>query len=433
MTTPPSSLKVKALSKLFTDELNGICGRDTFHENWTPIELAEQICNKIDEITDWSGKICIFYCCSLFRSVVKRVIKLHGIEHALKNVWFVASNMEKIEYCQTMFGLNSNFENFKYIPNENPNDKIQDHLRKTLFMTSKKENDVIFDIVLGNPPYDKGKHKQLYVNFIEKSFSIVKDNGFVCLITPKTWLKQSKLFNRFIEEFHVQYLNIDKCASYFPNIGTSFSYFVAQKMSVQNNPQNTVLECTYPDIKIINLSDYSDLTDTRIIFDPDFIKLMSIFDKLFLNGTIIPFNGVGDFNGILSPIKDEIHIYPCFLSSKEDRQNVFSSTPGNHYSLLKLAVAHIMEPGRSERFSKITTDCIGRYSRYFLGSETELLNIQMFFNSSIYFFINLIKRNGRYAYLNIPRIDFSRSWTDIELYEYFNLTQEEINLIESTI
>ena len=33
----------------------------------------------------------------------------------------------------------------------------------------------------------------------------------------------------------------------------------------------------------------------------------------------------------------------------------------------------------------------------------------------------------------IPKIDLTRSWSDQELYEYFNLTQEEINLIEETI
>jgi site-specific DNA-methyltransferase (adenine-specific) len=42
-----------------------------------------------------------------------------------------------------------------------------------------------------------------------------------------------------------------------------------------------------------------------------------------------------------------------------------------------------------------------------------------------FFHVNVLK--------NIPKLDLSRSWTDQDIYEYFNLTQEEIDLIESSI
>ena len=31
----------------------------------------------------------------------------------------------------------------------------------------------------------------------------------------------------------------------------------------------------------------------------------------------------------------------------------------------------------------------------------------------------------------IPKLDFTKQWTDQELYQYFNLTQDEIDLIEN--
>ncbi len=34
---------------------------------------------------------------------------------------------------------------------------------------------------------------------------------------------------------------------------------------------------------------------------------------------------------------------------------------------------------------------------------------------------------------NLPAVDLTRSWTDAELYAHFNLTQEEIDLIEATV
>ena len=37
------------------------------------------------------------------------------------------------------------------------------------------------------------------------------------------------------------------------------------------------------------------------------------------------------------------------------------------------------------------------------------------------------------AYTCVPMQDFSKSWTDKELYAKYNLTEDEINFIESMI
>lgn len=41
--------------------------------------------------------------------------------------------------------------------------------------------------------------------------------------------------------------------------------------------------------------------------------------------------------------------------------------------------------------------------------------------------------NNKATFSNIPQVDLTRSWTDQELYAHFNLTQEEIDLIEATV
>ena len=38
---------------------------------------------------------------------------------------------------------------------------------------------------------------------------------------------------------------------------------------------------------------------------------------------------------------------------------------------------------------------------------------------------------GNFAF--VPIMDFTKSWTDKELYEYFDLDDDEINLIEQTM
>lgn len=42
-------------------------------------------------------------------------------------------------------------------------------------------------------------------------------------------------------------------------------------------------------------------------------------------------------------------------------------------------------------------------------------------------------RNLGLALKFFPELDFTRTWTDQELYQHFNLTQEEIDYIESVV
>ena len=43
------------------------------------------------------------------------------------------------------------------------------------------------------------------------------------------------------------------------------------------------------------------------------------------------------------------------------------------------------------------------------------------------------QNNSKDKFSWVPVMDFSKTWTDNELYNYFNLTEEEIDLIEKTI
>ena len=59
------------------------------------------------------------------------------------------------------------------------------------------------------------------------------------------------------------------------------------------------------------------------------------------------------------------------------------------------------------------------------------------FNSKLFKYLVQENRTSGFVQIyvvkNLPYVDLSRSWTDAELYAHFNLTEEEINLIESTI
>lgn len=57
------------------------------------------------------------------------------------------------------------------------------------------------------------------------------------------------------------------------------------------------------------------------------------------------------------------------------------------------------------------------------------LKLPRFLMHETYSSMNISKGNFRF----VPYLDFSKPWTDSELYEKYNLTDEEINFIESMI
>ena len=70
-------------------------------------------------------------------------------------------------------------------------------------------------------------------------------------------------------------------------------------------------------------------------------------------------------------------------------------------------------------------------------NKTEAENIISYISTRFFRFFVLLKKNtqnapkGVYAY--VPMLDFSKSWTDEELYKKYELTDDEIAFIESMI
>ena len=67
--------------------------------------------------------------------------------------------------------------------------------------------DISFDIIIGNPPFNfngnikvptkkntskKNDGTSIWFDFVKKSISLLKNNGFLCFITPSIWLKPDK-------------------------------------------------------------------------------------------------------------------------------------------------------------------------------------------------------------------------------------------------
>ena len=70
-------------------------------------------------------------------------------------------------------------------------------------------------------------------------------------------------------------------------------------------------------------------------------------------------------------------------------------------------------------------------------NEDEANNIAAYMKTKFFRFMVMMLKNTQHAlkkvYQLVPQQDFSKPWTDEELYEKYGLTDEEIDFIESMI
>ena len=72
-----------------------------------------------------------------------------------------------------------------------------------------------------------------------------------------------------------------------------------------------------------------------------------------------------------------------------------------------------------------------------VDSNTEAQNVISYMTTKFFRFLVLLKKNTQHAtrtvYEYVPMQDFSKPWTDEELYAKYGLTEEEIAFIDSMI
>ena len=108
-----------------------------------------------------------------------------------------------------------------------------------------------FDIIVGNPPYQKtfenGNNRvggsSLWSGFINKFILLLNNNKYLLFITPCSWMtggsnKQSgNILNGVMKKYTLLYLNIEECSKHF-NVGSTFSYYLIKKST-----ENIDFEC----------------------------------------------------------------------------------------------------------------------------------------------------------------------------------------------
>jgi hypothetical protein len=131
-----------------------------------------------------------------------------------------------------------------------------------------------YDIVMGNPPFQKGRNKMFYVYFIDLANKIIKDNGYLLYIIPNKILIPNKA-NEAIKHFNPLFIYHTVNKYFLPTIiSTTICAVICKKEVFQKETMvefdngtmivdlETPTPTQYNDIKLKEISD-------KILFGKD--------------------------------------------------------------------------------------------------------------------------------------------------------------------
>ena len=264
---------------------------------------------------------------------------------------------------------------------------------------------VEFNVVLGNPPYQKPTNTEKDENNRQGSFwweivcaakPFVKEGGVLAMVIPTSIFSTGgfgksthKVTQLRTDGFELS--NVWSNVNQHFDVGISISAFTAIK--------GTASTCNIVDKNQSVSLDY----DYTIPFTLD-KETISIVKKCYNSKNKWKFKEV---------------------DSSEPTDKVVKINGGRYKQYSKLFV------GKSQ-------DTDHRAQTMILNADDDLNNVSSAFMSKIFkfMFVSLGGENGQSStgiLQSLPFVDISRNWTDQDLYAHFNLTEEEIEYIEANI
>ncbi len=321
--------------------------------------------------------------------------------------------------------------------------------------------DMKFDVIIGNPPYqlsDGGgtgsSAMPIYQEFIQQAIKL--NPHYLVMITPSRWFAGGK----GLDEFRDEMLNDKRWKEIhdYPNASDAFPG-VEIKGGVnfflwQSDYRGDCLIKTYEEGKVISemkrpLREVG--TEVFIRYNeaiPILRKVQALKEKSFAKivSSRKPFGLASTVKGNSSPYKNEdnVKLYETkgitYFKRNEVPQNehwidahkvyigkAYGAGEGFPHKILNNPIY-----GKPDSVCTETYLVIGPF-----GDKTSCKNVMSYIHTRFFRFMILLKKptqnTSKGTYEFVPMQDFSKPWTDEELYAKYGLTEEEIAYIEKMV
>lgn len=334
-----------------------------------------------------------------------------------------------------------------------------------------------FDIVIGNPPFQdninkkKTQHK-IWPAFTEKVFSEwLNESGYLGWITPQSWGSPSNKILELLKSKEVLYMNMDT-SKYFPDVASTFSHYVIK------NSSNNGKTCF-----VINGNKFRTNFDENVGYVPSDINSKSInihgkvmfsdrevydvgYDYVTCHNVIVHrltkleekllshVNSLSTKTGpslqkacdkiselaqkrksakiTISKEKTSEHVYPVLHTNK---QTWFSSIKQDFSDSKKVMWSR---SGYTKPFfDNGTLGCTDMGYYILVDSDQEGKDLEKFLNSDLMSYIfKTAKWSGfgnEKVFCSIPVYDYSNGLNNSDIYNFFDISEQEVEYIDSVL
>ena len=334
-------------------------------------------------------------------------------------------------------------------------------------MNPKEIFNMKFDVIIGNPPYqlnDGGGNgasaKPIYQLFVQMAKKL--NPKYVAMITPSRWFTGGKGLDDYRDEMLKD--NRIRIIHDFPETGDCFegvsikggvSYFLWDRdnpglcevyshkgSSVSGPCVRPLLEegadtfIRYNDaisilhkIKKFNEDSFEEMVSYRMPFGfPNTFKGNKRKEKstdllIYVSGNDREIRGTAAYVDVKQVTKGK-EMIPW--------EKVYISKAGSGSDVFPHSILTKPFYGAPNTVCNESYLVIGPFK-----DETECKNVMSYISTRFFRFLVLLKKNSQNAprsvYQYVPIQDFSKPWTDEELYEKYGITEEEIGFIETMI
>ncbi len=318
-------------------------------------------------------------------------------------------------------------------------DKDNKYINPKFQNKMKEWNIEKFDIIVGNPPYQEmdggngASAKPLYHKFVEEAIKITK---YLLFITPSRWFAGGKGLDSF-REMMLNRKDI-KLIKHFNDASEVFndvdikggvSYFLLDKKYDGDTCFNGVN---------IKLNEYDIIpTDIGAFTLIEKLKKYSSIERLAYSRAHYKIST----NATLSnhKVNDEyIKVYFSQINGFEkwiEKSKINSNTSINKWKLITPRAAHKGGSGFGAIIvAKPNEICNDSYIHFGVDNEEEVLSLESYLKTNFANYMLSLRKITQDISLKvlkwIPLVPLDRIWDDKQLNEYFNLTENEIKIIE---